>query len=221
MRTAEIFFFDDANNGDALCRKADRMLVKQAAAGDRRAFQLIVERNKQRMFSVARSTLGRRYPAEDVEDVVQEAFIKAYRGLADFRGDAALSTWLYRIAYVTAIDHQRQQNRHVQLAQSVETEVLSDIDGIPASNTGAPASEFEAGRLGREIDAALASLTHFEQTIFTLRHMQNFKLREIAVVVDCAEGTVKNILFRAIRKLRDHLHHLQDRQCLPQEIERC
>lgn len=218
MGTARIYYLTDANDAGSPSRKADRLLVKQAVAGDRRAFQQIVEQNKRRMLSVARGVLRSPHMVDDAEDVVQEAFIKAYRALPDFRGDACLSTWLYRITYLAAIDHQRQQRRHRQLAEAVDAVVRSDTDATTASITGGSSNEIESGQLGREIDAALGKLTKFEQTIFALRHMRNFKLREIAVVVDRSEGTVKNILFRAIRKLRDHL---QDSEDLLEEIRRC
>ena len=212
METATIHALSDAKPPSEPTAKADRFLVRRAANGDRRAFQQIVERNKQRMFSVARGVLG----SPDVaEDVVQEAFIKAYRALPDFRGDAELSTWLYRITYLTAIDHQRQMKRYARLARAAEAEAVSGAGPVPA---GSADRVIEAGELGQEIESALARLSKFEQTVFTLRHMQNFKLREIAVVVDRSEGTVKNILFRAIRKLRDQL---QDSQFGPAEIERC
>ncbi|MEQ8953907.1 MAG: RNA polymerase sigma factor, partial [Gammaproteobacteria bacterium] len=140
-------------------------------------------------------------------------FIKAYRALPDFRGDARLSTWLYRITYLTAIDFKRHQARHLELADESQGEELADMSSASRSE-----STLEAGELQREIHAALNTLSPFEQTVFTLRHMQNFKLREIAQVVDRSEGTVKNILFRAIRKMRDQLAHTQ---FILQEMEGC
>jgi RNA polymerase sigma-70 factor, ECF subfamily len=208
MESAKIYFLTDASMAEKLRRKADHLLVKQAVAGDRRAFQQIVESNKDRMFSVARGVLGNRM-LEDSKDVVQEAFIKAYRALPDFRGDASLPTWLYRITYLTAIDHKRQLKRHLKLAQAVEVETQSDAYAVFGTITGGGGDEIEAAQLRADIDAALCSLTKLELTIFALRHMQNFKLHEIAVIVNFTEGAVKNILFNAIRKLRDNLQDSQ------------
>ena len=208
MGSAKIYFLTDASMAEKLSRKADYLLVRQAVAGDRRAFQQIVESNKERMFSLARGVLGTRM-AEDARDVVQEAFIKAYRALPEFRGDASLPTWLYRITYVTAIDHKRQLKRHLKLAKAVEVEAQSDAYAIFGTITGGGSDEIESSQLRAEIDAALAQLTKLELTIFSLRHMQNFKLQEIAVIVNFTEGAVKNILFRAIRKLRDSLQDSQ------------
>lgn len=191
--------------------KADRMLARKAGDGDRRAFQEIVEVHKQRMFTVARSVIR---DAALAEDVVQEAFIKAYRALPEFRGDSRLSTWLYRITYLTAIDVRRQQARHLQLADELQYTGIGEA--VSRGDEGELALQSDQLRL--EIDTALTHLSPFEQTVFTLRHLQNFKLKEIALVVDRSEGTVKNILFRAIHKMRDQLANVAPEY---QEIELC
>ena len=185
--------------------------VLLAGSGDRRAFQTIVDSHKQRMFTVARSVLQ---DAALAEDALQEAFIKAYRALPEFRGDALLSTWLFRITYLAAIDMQRKQQRYLRLATEPETNV-EDLDTRRTDSAEAP---LEGEQLQKDIQKAIQQLSPFEQTVFTLRHLQNFKLREIAEVVDRSEGTIKNILFRAIRKLRAQLSSTQS---ILQEIETC
>lgn len=112
-----------------LVLKADRALAKLAGSGDRDAFKQIVDANKQRMFTVARSVVG---DASLAEDVVQESFIKAYRALPEFRAESRISTWLHRITYLTAIDLKRQQQRHLKLV----TDEHSDIDVADDSNEG-------------------------------------------------------------------------------------
>ena len=193
-----------ASNGKTTqVHRADQLLARRAADGDRQAFKEIVERYKQLMFGVAKSVLG---DSPAAEDVVQDAFIKAYKALPDYRGDAQLSSWLYRITYSAAIDYVRQQSRHVELVSDAdELDQFSD----PSSN-GQTDSAVRSRQLRREIHAALESLTPFEKTIFTLRHMQNFRLREIAEVLDRSEGTVKSMLFRAIHKLQERLGGSQD-----------
>lgn len=194
-----------------LALKADLALAELAASGDREAFRSIVDANKQRMFTVARSVL---HDPELAEDAVQESFIKAYRALQDFKGKSRLSTWLHRITYLTAIDLQRQRQRHLRLADTSYDEDIGADTGVH----GRSESSAERQRLQQHIDQALACLSSFELTVFTLRHMKNFKLQEIAEVVDRSEGTVKNILFRAIHKLRDKLaaEHIR-----LQEFEQC
>lgn len=211
MRKAAIYQIDAVQRSNQLALKADRALARQAGGGDREAFRKIVDANKQRMFTVAHSVMQ---DASLAEDVVQEAFIKAYNALPDFRGDSLLSTWLYRITYLSAIDLNRQQIRHLKLATATPV----DEYVVDESVTGRSENIVESRQTQRRIDHALTKLSPFEQTVFSLRHLQNFKLREIALVVDRSEGTVKNILFRAIRKMRDHL---ESAQISLQEIEKC
>lgn len=211
MGKATVHHIDAVQRPTQLAMKADRALAKQACSGDREAFRRIVDANKQRMFTVACSVIR---DASLAEDVVQEAFIKAYRALPNFRGDSRLSTWLHRITYTAAIDLQRKENRQVELTTDADVGELTADPGV----NGRSESTVESQQTHHRIADALASLTTFEQTVFTLRHMQNFKLREIAQVVDRSEGTVKNILFRAIRKMRSQLVSVQ---VSLQEIEKC
>lgn len=211
MRKATIYQLNPGDQSNQLALKADRALAKLAASGDREAFKTLVDTHKQRMFTVARSVI------EDpalAEDIVQEAFIKAYKALPEFRGQSRISTWLHRITYLTAIDVKRQRQRHLRLATD-EYEENQILDSNSASRSD---SQIEATQLQQQISKAMQNLSDFEQTVFTLRHMQNFKLREIALVVDRSEGTVKNILFRAIRKMREQLGNVHMQM---QEIERC
>jgi|APSaa5957512535_1039671.scaffolds.fasta_scaffold85392_1 RNA polymerase sigma-70 factor, ECF subfamily len=214
MGKATIYQLNPGDQSNQLALKADRALAKLAASGDREAFKTIVDTNKQRMFTVARSVIDD--PAL-AEDIVQESFIKAYKAykaLPDFRAQSRLSTWLHRITYLTAIDVSRQRKRHLRLATD-EFEESTTLDSNASSRSE---SQLESSQLQKQITNALTHLSDFEQTVFVLRHMQNFKLREIAQLVDRSEGTVKNILFRAIRKMREQLSsaHFQ-----LQEIERC
>lgn len=211
MGKTVIVAIDAEERASQLALKADQALATLAAAGDREAFRTIVDSNKQRMFTVARSVLR---DMELAEDAVQESFVKAYRALGDFKGQSRLSTWLHRITYLTAIDMQRQRQRHLRLADAEYDEDIGADDSVQSRIE----SSAERQRLQGHIEKALECLSSFEQTVFTLRHMQNFRLREIALVVDRSEGTVKNILFRAIRKMRDQLaaEHIS-----LQEFEQC
>lgn len=211
MGTATIHSIDSSKQDSQNAIRAEKALARLASGGDRKAFQSIVDAHKQRMFTVARSVV---VDAALAEDVVQEAFIKAYRALPDFRGEARLSTWLFRITYLAAIDMQRKQQRFLRFATDPQTDELVD----EGRTSGSAETALESSELQSDIQAAIHKLSPFEQTVFTLRHMQNFKLREIAEVVDRSEGTVKNILFRAIRKMRDQL---SSAHAALQEIESC
>lgn len=202
MNGSKIIPFQSADREAVLALKADRALARLAASGDREAFQQIVEANKQRMFSVARTVI------QDLglaEDIVQDAFIKAYKALPDFRGDSRLSTWLHRITYLTAIDYRRRETRQLELVDD-EDATQAVVDSSPNSRSETSLSR---GQLSRQIHQAMDQLTEFEQVVFSMRHLQNFRLKEIAVVLDRSEGTIKNILFRAVRKLREQLSDCQ------------
>ena len=185
-------------------------LVKRACQGDREAFRHIVESHKTAMWHVAQRVVK---DAALAEDVVQEAFIKAYRALPEFRVDARLSTWLHRITFLTAIDFRRQQQSMGRVM--VEETDIDYADPRPLSRSD---SSVSSRQLRDQLERAMESLSPLEKSVFGLRHLQDFKLKDIAEIVCRSEGTVKNVLFRAIRKLREELS-VDDEPA--QEIKRC
>ena len=178
-------------------------LIEHAAGGDREAFRAIVEAEADRVYSIA---LGLMRDHHDAEEVVQEAFLRAYKALDRFRGEAALSSWLYRITVNVAQDHLRRRRRWLQRL------VSSDPLPEPAEqNPGSDPERLAAGsQIRSDIDRAMFSLSDRERTIFILRHDAGLKISEIAVILGRAEGTVKSLLHRAVHKLRTDLaHHLE------------
>ena len=195
----------------------ERELVQRARKGDREAFHEIVEANKQRMLTIARGIVM----SQDIaEDVIQEAFVKAYVALPNFRGDSKLSTWLYRITFSTAIDFRRKIQSYTARIRQINPDDEFEHEIVDLNSERRPEKALESDRLRSHIDKALEHLTPFEQSVFTLRHSRNLKLKDIAEVLDRSEGTIKNILFRAIRKMRDNLSHLED-SLQEQGINRC
>ncbi|MCP4898164.1 MAG: sigma-70 family RNA polymerase sigma factor [bacterium] len=186
----------------------DSELARRAAAGDRGTFRVLVESHSAQVYRIA---LGLVRDHHDAEEVVQETFLRAFRGMQRFRGDASFSSWLYRIAVNAGHDLGRKRRRR-QPEQSMETPVA-----WPEPVTDHPDDDPErwaSSRLLRaEIDRAVLGLTERERIIFVLRHDAGLKIGEIADVLGKAEGTVKNLLFRAVRKLRrslnDHLENLE------------
>ncbi len=174
-------------------------LLARAQVGDLDAFREIVESHHRQISFLAREMTGN---ADDAEDGVQEVFIKAYRSLSRFRGESKLSSWLYRIAIRTCLDHSRHQKRQ-RWASFIP---LHQAFGLSTTRVDAnPAQMQEAGRIRDDIERAVDKLTPLERSIFVLRHHRELKIREIAEVLERSEGTVKNILFRAVRKLRTQL----------------
>ena len=178
-------------------------LVQDAQAGDRSAFRELVEQTRSDLFHLALGILRNR---DDAEDVLQEVYIKVYRNLQGFRGESAVRSWLYRIAVNTSLDWKRG-GKLVKLA-------LDDSGGVDEPAAVNPHSDprrgLDAREIREQIGGALTSLSPLERAVFTLRHESGLRLREIAATLERSEGTVKNILFRAIRKLRDQLKHLHD-----------
>lgn len=173
---------------------ADKQLVERVFKGDKHAFDLLVLRYQSRIFGL----IGRliKDPAE-VEDVAQEAFIKAYRALPGFRGESAFYTWLYRIAINTAKNHLVSRGRRppgtdidVDDAEFVESQTqLEDLAG--------PEQVLATEDLKRVIDDAIEELPEDLRTAFTLREFGGLSYEEITDIMACPVGTVRSRIFRA------------------------
>lgn len=189
----------------------EQQLVERARQGDRNAFQQIVESHKEQVFQLA---LGMTRNHHDAEDMVQEVFLKAYRSLQRFRGQAKLSSWLYRITFNTCHDARRRQRPEESrsLAEAGEAATLQLAEESPMAD---PHRRSESQQIGHRVRSALGQLTTAERSVFVLRHYNQLSTREAAEALDRAEGTVKNLLFRALRKLRDELGELQSPRAAP------
>ena len=139
---------------------------------------------------------------QDAYDAYQEGVIRAYRKLDTFRSDSSFSTWLTRIVINQALNMKRRLRWKQRLSLDQLSESAPDL---LRDNQATPDEVFVTSELSDEIRKSMELLSDRERTVFVLKHMHGFRLREIAVMIDCAEGTVKNYLFRATRKLRDEL----------------
>ncbi len=166
-------------------------------------FDRVIDLHQRKIYRLALDLTGNHH---DAEDLAQQTFLKAYQGLNGFRGESRLGSWLHRIAVNTHIDCQRglsEAARRTQRSWDDEDEfVSSSAERRPAGN---PEKRAEAATIQRHIARALHGLSPRERAVFVLRHYQQLKLREIASVLDVSEGTVKSLLFRAIRRLREEL----------------
>jgi len=158
----------------------------------------MVVRHQQKIYRLAFNLTGN---AQDAEDLSQEAFVKAYRGFREFRGEAEVSSWLYRITVNTWIDMGRQKNRPMvdhqdqyEEGEHARTEPMHD-----------PEEYTQAAFLQQCIDRALDALSPRERAVFVLRHYEQYKLKEIGQTLSISVGTVKSLLFRAVQKLRNRL----------------
>ncbi|NRN29060.1 RNA polymerase sigma factor RpoE [Photorhabdus heterorhabditis] len=171
----------------------DQMLVERVQKGDQKAFNLLVIRYQHKVASL----VSRYIPQGDVPDVAQEAFIKAYRALASFRGDSAFYTWLYRIAVNTAKNYLVSQGRR---PPSSDLDV-SDAENYEVSNALKEISNPENLMLSEELRQVvfrtIESLPEDLRMAITLRELDGLSYEEIAVVMDCPVGTVRSRIFRA------------------------
>jgi len=171
-------------------------LLDAARRGERHAMRWFVEEHQQLVYRVA---LGLTRNWADAEDVVQDVFIRALAALPRFRGDAKVSSWLYRIAVNTS--RTRLSRGPARTEEGLEG-ALELVEARPAAN---PHRRAEAAAIRQHIDEGLRRLSRAEREVFTLRFYSELSIREIAAAVDRAEGTVKSLLFRGLKKMRKEL----------------
>ncbi len=182
---------------------AEHEVIGKILAGDRDAFGELVAKHYQFAFRIAFRITG---DASDAEEAAQEAFLRAYTRLSTFRHDASFSTWVNRIAMNTAINLvERRQRERTHLPQAG-----AGSDGIDpllklADRSAGPERLLLDGEAASLREAAMATLTPMERTAFTLRHMEDVPLAEIAEALRVPTNSVKQAVFRAVGKLRRSL----------------
>lgn len=181
----------------------ERTLVRRIQDGDASAFEELVEGYKQRVYYLALDLSGNHH---DAEDLSQEVFIKAYRAIGTFRSSAKVGSWLHRITVNAYIDSKRKKARKmITLVDENVEEGLNPLEAAADEVTGNPEREVVSRTIGEHVEAALERLSEQERMVFVLRHYHDMQLKEISETLRVAEGTVKSLLFRSIRKLRNHL----------------
>ncbi|HXK59899.1 MAG TPA: sigma-70 family RNA polymerase sigma factor [Acidobacteriota bacterium] len=181
----------------------EKELIVGAQRGDKTAFEQLVYRYDRKVLALAVSYTS---DEEDAKDVYQEVFIRVYKALPDFRFESKFSTWLYRIVVNVCLSHRsRLQNREHQ-----SLDAIKDEDGRPGTlelvSPETPSDQKTFGKeISRHLRTAIGTLSPQQRLVFTLRHYEGYKLKEIAMLMNCAEGTVKKYLFTATERLRDQL----------------
>jgi len=176
-------------------RDVDAELVERVRRGDKRAFDLLVLKYQRKIMRLLSRMI--REPGE-VEDVAQEAFIKAYRALPQFRGESAFYTWLYRIAINTARNWQAANGRRPSGPSVIETEdgeTFSQIDNLTDIST--PESMMASRQIVDTVNAAIDALPEELRTAIVLREIEGMSYEDIAQSMDCPIGTVRSRIFRA------------------------
>jgi len=175
-------------------RQKDQVLVERVQAGDKHAFDLLVIKYQSRIINVINRYL--RDPVESM-DLAQEAFIKAYRALPNFRGESAFYTWLYRIAINTAKNFLVAQSRRPP-GSDIEATDAEQFEGPSAlKETATPESMLLRDEIQKVIFSAIETLPDDLRTAITLRELEDMSYEEIAEAMDCPIGTVRSRIFRA------------------------
>jgi len=201
---------DSQRKGEAECARmseaqVDQLLVERVQKGDKHAFDLLINKYQHRIVS-----LVARYVNDHAEalDVAQEAFIKAYRAIGNFRGDSAFYTWLYRIAINTAKNWLVAQKRRPP---------ASDIDAVDAEQydmesrlkeRGTPENELMREEIKDTVYSTIATLPDDLRTAIVLREMEGMSYEEIATTMECPIGTVRSRIFRAREAIDEKLRPL-------------
>jgi RNA polymerase sigma-70 factor (ECF subfamily) len=181
----------------------EQTLIDRICSGDRSAFQALVERHKKKIYFLAYDVVGNHH---DAEDISQEVFIKMFRSIKTFRRDAKMSSWLYQITVNTSIDHLRRKSSK-PLKSMDDLDKTNFQEKLAGSRNAAinPEQSAEAVIMQNRVSQALQKVSPRERSVFVMRHYNELKTREIAEILNVSQGTVKALLFRAIRKLRKEL----------------
>ncbi len=193
-----------------LMKNYELRLAEQVCEGDRDAFREIVDDNKKKIFYLAFDLTGSQ---QDAEDLSQDVFLKAFRSMHTFKGEASISTWLYRITLNAFMDLKRKKSFEVEKNQQPLDEQLSTNRGSvfdENSAAGNPENYAESRQMQMHIEQALERLSPRERSVFVMRHYQGMPGKEVGVLLGISDGTVKSLLSRAIKKLQKMLSFYRD-----------
>jgi len=193
---------------------SDNELISRSRNGDMYAFEELVCRYDRKVLGCIMNFVQSR---EEAQDLYQEVFLRAYRGLPKFRFESRFSTWLYRITANVCLSYRSSlpEGRWISIEREYSEAGRDDgeetlFHSVPEELTSPPDSfrETYRGQIARRIEKALRSLSGRQRLVFVLRHYEGCRLREIASILSCAEGTVKKHLFSATLRMKEELREL-------------
>jgi len=181
----------------------DNIIVQQIKEGRAESFEILVERYQKQVYNIAYRYTGNR---DDAYDLSQEAFLKAYRGIKNFRQDSSFKTWIYHITSNVCRDFLRKENKvyKVSIDEPVQSE-HGDMEKQLADGSRGPDEAYESKELSEFIQSIVNDLQQEYKEVIILREMQQLSYEEIAKVLDCSIGTVKSRLNRARKILKDRI----------------
>jgi len=183
----------------------DTDLIVRAQKGDESAFEELVYRYDRNVLSI---TIKYANNEDDAKDLYQEVFIRVYRGLKNFRFQSEFSTWLFRITTNVCLTYKSKSKEHLKV--SIDKDFDDEENEFSLTKElvydGSSPEEISSGTdIGEMIKAAVDSLSSQQKMTFVLKHYEGYKIREIAEMLNCKEGTVKKYLFDAIKNLKKKL----------------
>ena len=187
-------------------REIDQKLVEKAQKGDKQAFGILVEKYHKKLYRLL-SRMVR--DQSEIEDIVQDSFIKAYRAINNFRGDSAFYTWLYRIGVNTAKNHLMALGRRPKAMNDVELEDIENFDDAgDLRSYETPESVMMTKEIAATVNDTIENLPEELRSAITLREMDGLSYEEIAEIMDCPIGTVRSRIFRARESIAEKLKPL-------------
>ena len=200
--------YQGTDNNEMSDREVDQQLVERVQRGDKRAFDLLVTKYQRKLGRLLSRFI--RDPSE-VEDVTQEAFIKAYRALPNFRGDSAFYTWLYRIGINTAKNHLVAMGRRAPTSTEMDAEEAENLEsGDQLRDLNTPENQMMSRQVGDTVNQTLQELPEELRMALTLREIEGLSYEEIATAMQCPVGTVRSRIFRAREAVAAKLKPLLD-----------
>ena len=175
----------------------ERQLIFQAQQGDARSFRTLVERYMKQAYNLAYSYLSNH---DEADDVVQESFVRAYRALHGFRGEAQFPTWLFRIVINVSLNHlssrKKKDEREVRIA---DDQMQVSAHGDPTGTTA---------DVREHIERALHELPSMQRAVVIMRHLNGLSTKQVSGILNCSEGTVKTHLYRGLKRMKSLLEFL-------------
>ena len=187
-------------------REIDQQLVERAQRGDKRAFEMLVAKYQRKLGRLLSRFIR---DSAEVEDVAQEAFIKAYRALPSFRGDSAFYTWLYRIGINTAKNYLVAMGRRAPTTTEFDSEEAESFeDGDQLRDVNTPEAELMTKEIANTVNETLQELPEELRMAITLREIEGLSYEDIATIMNCPIGTVRSRIFRARETIAERLRPL-------------
>ncbi|MBI3125029.1 MAG: RNA polymerase sigma factor [Ignavibacteriales bacterium] len=184
----------------------DYQLIIDAQKGDKQAFEELVFKYDRHVLSIARSY---RNSEDDAKDIYQEVFMRVYRGLNSFQFKSEFSTWLFRITTNVCLTHKSRKRDH----ESIDKEIMSEEEnGKTLAEIISGDDDVEKATVNKDllvhVRSAMDQLPNKQKMVFTLKYLEEYKIREIADIMQCTEGAVKSYLFTATHKMRAKLKNI-------------